>query len=339
MHFDLSDDQREIKRTARELLAKRAGPDQVRAVAESGEPDAALAAELAELGWPGIAISERHGGLGLGSVEVAVLLEELGYAVAGPPLLATVGAAFVLAAAGSDAQRDEWLPRIAAGEIAAALGTARDGVAELVPDGAGADLVVLVEDAVPAASATLLTAADAEVQAVATIDPTRGYARVTAAPGAGEPLPGNPSPGVQRAAIAVAAELTGICQRALDDTVAYAGEREQFGRPIGSFQAVAHRCAEMLLATESARSAAYGGAWAADADPAGLPFAAALAKSVASAAALEATASAIQAHGGVGFTWEADLHWLYKRAQLDAQLLGGAGAHRAELALLLPARG
>jgi alkylation response protein AidB-like acyl-CoA dehydrogenase len=367
MHFDLSDDQREIKRTARELLAKRAGPDQVRAVAESGAPDAALAAELAELGWPGIAISDEHGGLGLGSVEVAVLLEELGYAVAGAPLLATASAAFVLAAAGSEAQRAEWLPRIAAGEATAALGIARGGVAELVPDAAGADVIVLVDgDAVavsdasrgkraPApgapgaaqaearpvatASATLLSAAQAEVAPVATIDPTRTYARVTAAPGAGEPLSGDPAPGLQRAAIAVAAELTGVCQRALDDTVAYVGEREQFGRPIGSFQAVAHRCADMLLATESARSAAYGGAWAADADPAGLPFAAALAKSVASAAALEVTASAIQAHGGVGFTWEADLHWLYKRAQLDAQLLGGAGTHRAELARLLPARG
>lgn len=370
MHFDLSDDQREIKRTARELLAKRAGPDQVRAVAESGEPDAALAAELAELGWPGIAISEEHGGLGLGSVEVAVLLEELGYAVAGAPLLATASAAFVLAAAGSDEQRAEWLPRIAAGQATAALGIARDGVAELVPDAAGADVIVLVEESgralpghsgpatktegtavagepdaradaasVAAGTATLLTAADAMVEPTPTIDPTRTYARVTAAPGAGDPLPGDPAPGLQRAAVAVAAELTGICQRALDETVAYVGEREQFGRPIGSFQAVAHRCAEMLLATESARSAAYGGAWAADADPAGLPFAAALAKSVASAAALEVTASAIQAHGGVGFTWEADLHWLYKRAQLDAQLFGGAGAHRAELARLLPARG
>ncbi len=332
MHFDLSDDQREIKRTARELLAKRAGPDQVRAVAESDEPDAALRDELAELGWPGIAIAAEHGGLGLGSVEAAVLLEELGYAVAGAPLLATTSAAFVLATAGSDEQRAEWLPRLADGSATAALGSARDGVADLVPDAEGAAAIVLVEDGV----ATLLTAAEATVEPRATIDPTRRYARVS---GAGTPLPGDPAPGLQRAAIAIAAELTGVCQRALDDTVAYVSEREQFGRRIGSFQAVAHRCADMLLATEGARSAAYGGAWAADADPAGLPFAAAVAKSVASAAGLEVTASAIQAHGGVGFTWEADLHWLYKRAQLDAQLLGGAGAHRAELARLLPARG
>ncbi len=144
--------------------------------------------------------------------------------------------------------------------------------------------------------------------------------------------------GVDRAAVAVSAELVGLSQRALDLTLAYVKERQQFGVPVGAFQAVAHRCAQMLLETESARSATYFAAWAADADPERLPEAAATAKAAASQAGREVTASAIQAHGGIGFTWEADVHWLYKRAQLDAALLGGASAHRQRVARLVAQR-
>jgi len=126
----------------------------------------------------------------------------------------------------------------------------------------------------------------------------------------------------------------GVCQRALDMTLEYVKDRKQFGVPVGSFQAVSHRCAQMLLSTESARSAAYFAAWAADADPDRLPEAAALAAAAAADGGRDATASAIQAHGGIGFTWEADVHWLFKRAQLDAALLGGARRHRATLARL-----
>lgn len=327
MHFDLTDDQHEIKRTARDLLARRSGAGRVREVAESGMADAALRAEVGELGWLGIAIDPDYGGLGLGSVEAAVVLEELGYALAGAPVLASTAAAFVLSEAGSEAQRTEWLPRIADGTATAALGAPPS----LVPNALEADLFVLVEDG----RARLLPATDAVVEPRGTIDPTRTYGRVS---GDGALLPGDPQPALQRASIAVASELVGVCQRALDVTVAYVKDRHQFDRPIGSFQAVAHRCTDMLIATESVRSAAYYGAWCADADPDGLQFAAALAKSVAASAAVETTASAIQAHGGIGFTWEADVHWLYKRAQLDAQFLGGTRVHRAALARLLPGR-
>jgi alkylation response protein AidB-like acyl-CoA dehydrogenase len=117
-------------------------------------------------------------------------------------------------------------------------------------------------------------------------------------------------------------------------TLEYVKERKQFGVAVGSFQAVSHRCAQMLLHTESIRSSAYFAAWAADADPDRLPEAAALAAAAAADGAREVTASAIQAHGGIGFTWEADVHWLYKRAQLDSALLGGAKRHRAALARL-----
>jgi alkylation response protein AidB-like acyl-CoA dehydrogenase len=121
-------------------------------------------------------------------------------------------------------------------------------------------------------------------------------------------------------------------------TVAYVKERRQFGTPVGAYQAVSHRCAQMLLDTESARAAVSFAAWAADADPERLPEAAAMAKAAASEAGRGVTAAAIQLHGGIGFTWEADVHWLFKRAQLDAALLGGAKAHRARLAKIAAGR-
>ena len=141
-----------------------------------------------------------------------------------------------------------------------------------------------------------------------------------------------------RVRAAIAAEVVGIAQRALEMTLEYVKERRQFGVPVGSFQAVQNRCAQMLLDTESARSTALFAAWAADAAPERLPEAAALAAAAAADGGRSVTASAIQAHGGIGFTWEADVHWLYKRAQLDAALLGGARRHRATLAGLAAAR-
>ena len=334
MNFDLNEDQREIRRTAHDLLAERSTFARVRAAAEAGRYDDALWRELCELGWPGIAVAEQHGGQGLGAVELAVLLEELGHAVAATPFLGTVMAAAVLAQAGSGEQRARWLPGLASGEHTGALGTARDGVAELVPDAATAGVIVLLEDG----RARLVARADAVVEPVEAIDPTRRHARVTAAPGAGEPLDGDVAGGADRAAVAVSAELVGICRRALAMTVAYVKERRQFDTPVGAYQAVSHRCAQMLRDTEGARSATYFAAWAADADPERLPEGAALAKAAASAAGREVTASAIQAHGGIGFTWEADVHWLYKRAQLDAQLLGGGRTHRARLMRIVAGR-
>jgi alkylation response protein AidB-like acyl-CoA dehydrogenase len=140
---------------------------------------------------------------------------------------------------------------------------------------------------------------------------------------------------VDRALVAVSSELVGVCGKALSMTVAYVKDRKQFGVPVGSYQAVSHRCAQMLLDTEKARSTTAFAAWAADADPVRLGEAAAMAKAAASEAGVEVTTSAIQAHGGIGFTWEADVHWLYKRALLDAALLGGAKRQRARLAEFL----
>ena len=326
MNFGFSEDQQTIKATARELLADRSPMARVREAAESGAADDALWRELCELGWPGIAVPEEHGGQGLGAVELAVLLEELGYAVAATPFLGSVLAAAAIAHAGDDGQRARWLPGLASGELAGAFG----GPA-LAVGAPGADVLVLVEDG----DARVLAAADADVEPLATVDPTRAYGRVA---GAGEPLPGDVAGALDRGAAAIAAELVGVCQRALDMTVAYVSERRQFGVPVGAFQAVAHRCAQMLLQTEGARSATYFAAWAADAAPDRLAEAAGLARAAAGTAATEVTGSAIQAHGGIGFTWEADVHWLFKRAQLDAALLGGGSTARIALARLVARR-
>jgi alkylation response protein AidB-like acyl-CoA dehydrogenase len=318
MDFDLTQDQKEIKGVARELLAARSPFAKVREAAEAGAYDERLWRELVELGWPGIAVAEEHGGQGLGAVELGVLLEELGYACAAAPFLATAAAAAAIQAAGSDEQRARWLPALASGEITAGIGSR-----ELAADAEAAGVIVLLDGD----DATVLDRAEADVEPFVAIDPTRRFARVR---GDGEALGGDGA-AADRLRAALAAEVVGVSQRALEETVDYVKDRKQFGVPVGSFQAVAHRCAEMLLATERARSAALFAAWAADADPERLPEAAALAAAAAADAGREVTASAIQAHGGIGFTWEADVHWLYKRAQLDSALLGGSRRHRASL--------
>jgi alkylation response protein AidB-like acyl-CoA dehydrogenase len=328
MNFDFDDDQRAIKSTARELLASRSTLERVRAAAESGRYDDDLWRELCGLGWPGIAVAEELGGQGLGMVELVVLLEELGYAVAAVPLLGSALAALALEHAGAADQQARWLPGLASGELRGAFG----GAGDLIPDAEGAEVIVLVEAGVP----RVVAAADADVEPVGAIDPTRRYARVR---GDGPPLAGDVEAALGRAGVAVAAEVVGVCQRALDMTVAYVSERRQFGVPVGSFQAVGHRCAQMLLHTESARSATYFGAWAAGAAPERLPEGCAMACAAAGEAAVEVTGSAIQAHGGIGFTWEADVHWLFKRAQMDAALLGSTTAHRARLARAVAAPG
>jgi alkylation response protein AidB-like acyl-CoA dehydrogenase len=314
MHFDLSEEQKEIKRVARGLFAERSPMAKVREAAEARRYDEQLWGELVELGWPGIAVSEEYGGQGLGMVALAVLLEEVGYACAATPLLATATAAAVIDTCSSAEQRARWLPALISGEQTAGIGSA-----ELAADAEGAGVVVLIDGD----EAELVAAPD--VEPFPAIDPTRRFGSVR---GEGEPLALGAA---DRVRTAVSAEVVGVCQRALEMTVEYVKNRKQFDVPVGSFQAVSHRCAQMLLHTESARATAYFAAWAADADPDRLPEAAAVAAAAAAEGGREVTASAIQAHGGIGFTWEADVHWFYKRAQLDTALLGGAAYHRRAL--------
>src|SRR2546423_393597 len=320
MDFDLTEDQKEIKRVARELLSARSPWAKVREAAEAGSYDASLWQELVELGWPGIAVDEGHGGQGLGTVELAVLAEELGYACAATPLVPAAAAALAIQAGGTHEQQARWLPGLVRGELRGGVGTR-----QVVADGPGADVIVLLDG--DHASAL----ADPTINPFDAIDPTRRYGAVEDdAAGAGADSTAGSDAAALNAGAAdrvrtvLAAEVLGLCQRALEMTLDYVKDRKQFGAPVGSFQAVSHRCAQMLLHTESVRSATYFAAWAADAEPDRLPEAAAMAAAAAAQAAREVTASAIQAHGGIGFTWEADVHWLYKRAQLDAALLGGA---------------
>ncbi|TMK71591.1 MAG: acyl-CoA dehydrogenase [Actinobacteria bacterium] len=328
MDFGFNDEQRAIKETAREMLSKRSPLAKVREAAESRSYDDALWSEIRELGWPGITISEEHGGLGLGTVELAILCEELGYACAPTPFLSNASAGLFIGHAGSDEQRERWLPGIASGgERGAAAFEPRSN--DLVPDADGASMLVLNygDDAV------LVEVSDAEIEPVELIDATRGYARVSA--DGGDPLPGDVEGAADRALVALGAELTGIAQRAMEMAVDYAKEREQFDRPIGSYQAVSHRCAEMFLNTEEARSLTYYAAWTADAEPDSLPLAASMAKARASEAAWRVSASALQVHGGIGFTWEHDLHFLLKRARVGAELLGDPRMHRERIATLV----
>jgi alkylation response protein AidB-like acyl-CoA dehydrogenase len=322
MNFDFTDDQQAIKRTAREFLESRLGDGRWRELVESGEYDDGLWAEISELGWPGIFVPEEHGGQGLGTLELVILVEELGYALAPCPFFSNAAAGLAIAHAGSDEQRARWLPGVASGEARGAVGVSAGGEASLVADADSASFVVLIDGD----SATVVEAGDAEIEPRETIDSTRRFASVRA--GGGEELAGDLGPARDRIAAALAAELTGVAQRAMEMAVDYARERQQFGRPIGAYQAVSHACAQMLLEVESARSVTYYAGWTADAEPESLPLAAAMAKAYASDAGFRVAGSALQVHGGIGFTWEHDLHFFLKRAKVDGHLFGGASEHR-----------
>jgi alkylation response protein AidB-like acyl-CoA dehydrogenase len=328
MEFGFNDEQQEIQRTAREFLADRFKPEKVRELAESDSPyDDAIWQEMCELGWPGIAIAEEHGGQGLGLVELVILLEQCGYALAPSPLISNAYAGGVIACGGSDEQKQRWLPGIASGQ--------RRGAAEfsnepgpLVGAAAGSAVLVLADGD----GAKLVPTHEAELERLNLIDTTRAYYVVRA--DGGDPLPGNIAPAVDSGVVALAAELVGVAQRGLDIAKDYAKEREQFGRPIGAYQAVSHRLADMLWAVEEARSLTYYAAWCAGAEPESLPLAASMAKARASDAACEVTHDAIQTLGGIGFTWEHDIHFFLKRARVSAQLMGSPQQHREQVAAL-----
>jgi alkylation response protein AidB-like acyl-CoA dehydrogenase len=335
MNFDFTDDQQAIKRTANELLAARFKPERVRELAEAGEYDDAVWKEMSELGWAGIFIDEDHGGQGLGAVELAILMEELGYALAPVPFLSNAAAGLALQFAGSDEQKERWLPGIASGEARGTVGMVRDGEARLVPDADSAEVIVLIG---ADGATSVVEASAAEIEPFDGMDRTRRFARVRA--DGGEPLAGDCFAACDRIATALAAETVGVAQKAMQMAVEYARERKQFGRPIGSYQAVSHRCAQMLLEVEGARSGAYYASWCADAEPESLPAASSMAKAYASDAGWRVCTSSLQVHGGIGFTWEHDLHFFLKRAKANALLYGSAHEHRervAELSLAEPA--
>jgi alkylation response protein AidB-like acyl-CoA dehydrogenase len=344
MDFELSDDQLALRDAAAELLGGFASSAQVRAVVEAGGGlDRKLWDAMLEQGWTGIGVPETRGGLGLGWVELAVLIEQVGSHVAPAPILQQVVALEVLVRSGSPL-----VPGVLSGDRVAAVSftpvRAREangewfleGTTEPVVYGPSADLVIVrTEQAVFAVDLD-----GARPVAEAAMDRTRelGWLRFDATPArrlGGEDLVNLL---VDVGALAYAAELLGIGSAALDLAVAYAKERQQFGRPIGSFQAVKHRCADMLVDVEGMRSAVYYAAWCIAADDRDRSVAASTAKTWCSDAGRRVTASCLQVHGGVGFTWESDVHLYLKRAQLDEVSFGDAVFHRSRLAALLRTR-
>jgi alkylation response protein AidB-like acyl-CoA dehydrogenase len=367
MYFDLTDEQQAIKSTAHDFLASRFKSERIREIAASEDGlDEAGWKEMAELGWPGLALPEEWGGQGLGIVELAVLFEEMGYALAPSPLLSNTLVGLALSLCGSDDLRERYLRPLAmggrrgapalwdAGSAAATGeftleakadgdGVVLDGEKTLVLDAAGADFFLvstsdgrrhIVESDVDGVTVT----------AEAAIDPTRRLSSVRldgVRVAAADTLPGDPAeyyPVFHRVCVALAAESTGIAQRTMEMAVEYAKDRQQFGRPIGAYQAVSHRCAQMLLEAENARSAVYGAAWAADAEPESLPLAASMAKAYASDAGWRVPDASIQVHGGIGFTWEHDLHFFLKRGRSNAALFGDSKWHRERVADAVLAR-
>jgi alkylation response protein AidB-like acyl-CoA dehydrogenase len=353
MRFELSDDQQAIQRTAREFLADRYPPEEVRRLAfeeERGFTDAQWTA-IAELGWPALVVPEEDGGLGLGVVELAVVQEELGYALAPTPFLSTVAGALLIAAGGGAGHRAAHLPALAEGTLRATAATltaggvsleaeesATTGTLVAVPDAQGADLLVAAggPDGAPLLVDLRAGGDSVRVQPAEALDPTRRLATVELRGAAVEPLAaGDTARARDVIAVAVAAESVGVAQRAMEMAVAHAKERKQFGRPIGAYQAVSHACAQMLLEVEGARSTVLYAAWALDHAPDEAPLAAAMAKAYASDAGRRVPAAALQVLGGIGFTWEHDLHLWLKRGRANAALWGDAPAQRARVADLL----
>jgi alkylation response protein AidB-like acyl-CoA dehydrogenase len=330
MEFDFNDEQREIKSTAREFFAARFKPEKVRELAESDSPyDGALWREMCELGWPGVAVAEEYGGLGLGVVELVILQEESGYGLAPSPMISNAYAGALIETAGSDEQKQRWLPGIASGEARGAGEFTRDSDGPVSGAAGGSTVVVLTDGE---EGPTIVETANAKLEKLDLIDTTRAYFRVEA--DGGDPMPGDVAPAVDAGAVVLAAELVGVAQRALEMATEYAKERQQFDRPIGAYQAVSHRLADMLWEVEEARSLTYYAAWCADSQPESLPLAASMAKARASDAANSVTHNAIQTFGGIGFTWEHDIHFFLKRARVCSQLLGTSGRHRERVAAL-----
>jgi alkylation response protein AidB-like acyl-CoA dehydrogenase len=357
MNFDFTDDQRAIKRTARDFLSARYRSETIRELAESerGFTDQQWR-ELVELGWPGVIVPEAYGGLGLGAVELVVIAEEMGYALAPSPFLSDVFAALLLVAAGTEQQREKWLGPLARGEVRGTLAIWDEGsgwspdhseielangaltaVKVAVPDAASADFVIVSG----ADGHHYLVESDADgvdVVAEQPLDPTRKLFRLelSGAPAEllSDGLPETISHAYATIVTALAAENVGAAQRAMEMAIEYAKDRKQFDRPIGSYQAVSHRCAQMLLEVEGARSLTYWAAWAIDHEPETALKAASMAKAYASDAGFRVTASAIQVHGGIGFTWEHDLHFFLKRAKANAHAFGDARWHRDRVVAL-----
>src|SRR5215467_7128298 len=327
MDFAFSEEQEMLRTSAREFLAKQCPSSYVRRMMEEEDAwDPAFWARLAEMGWTGLGIPEEYGGVGT-FLDLVVVLEEAGRALLPGPFFSTMGLAVpALLEAGGEAHKKEVLTAIAADHMIVAARTrseGEDGVTLFLVSGRPSGMTV---------------------KPLKTLDMTRRWYEVRFD---GVVLPASAVVGavdqgwaplrraLDWAAAGLCAEMVGGAQHVLDTSVEYAKTRQQFGKPIGIYQAVSHKLADMLLETESARSATYYAAWAVDADAPDRTLAASMAKAYTSDAYRRAAGNGIQVHGGIGFTWEHDMHLYFKRAKAFEVTLGDARYHRELVAQAL----
>ena len=329
MDFDLTDDQLALRDGARELLDGLASPALVRAHTDRGDAfDAALWSAMVEQGWLGIELPEAAGGVGLGTVEAAILAEELGRHAAPAPFEAAVLALDALTYAG----HDEWTERLLGGDVIACV--AWDPNAP-VPYAPSADVAVVLAD-----DGVYVQAQSSRAAREPAMDLTRELGWLDFDPSRAERIGDMDARNrlLDRGALLACADALGGASTALDMAVEYAKDRVQFGRPIGSFQAVKHRCADMLVDVEGMRSTVYWAAWCIGAADPDASVAASTAKVWCADASKRVLASSLQVHGGIGFTWEHDLHFFLKRGHLDQIAFGDATVHRERLTALLRPR-
>ncbi|MGH9113716.1 MAG: acyl-CoA dehydrogenase family protein [Acidimicrobiales bacterium] len=367
MHLGFTDEQRELRDTARAVLDRECTPAVVREVVEKGTGADRLWRCLADLGWPALTVPEAAGGLGRGFVELAVVLEELGRVVAPGPYLATTTQFLpAIREAGTPDQAERWMGTVARGEVSGTLalaeGTSWDatsvratarrvgpdwvlrGTKRHVLSGTQVDEVVVAvrradDDRLALA---VVPAHDLDIEATGSLDASRPLATIrldgVRVPDdrllghAGTPVGGAVARTLQEATAGLAVDTVGACQALLDMTLAYAKVREQFGRPIGSFQALKHRFADMLVALEKARVTAHFAALTIAEDDPRRPLAVSMAKAAAGDCQRLVAASAVQLHGGIGFTWEHDVHLWVKRATTGGLLFGTSSDHRRMVA-------
>ncbi len=371
MNFAFSDEQEAFRDSLKRFFAAHASSTEVRRLMETPQGyDPAVWKQMAgELGLQGLRIPESLGGLGFGFLEQLIVMEEMGRVLFPSPYFASVClAADLILEAGSDAEKSELVPGLAAGERLGAVawqepgagaapaeirmtasargaGFVLDGAKSYVIDGAAADAAIVAARAAAGEGLSLFVvdgaASGLRRELLHGLDATRKLARLDFA-GVEARLLGQRGAAeaalttvLDRGAVLLAAVLAGAAARSLEMAVDYAKIRVQFGRPIGYFQAIKHKCAEVLLEVESARVAAHWAGWIAGESQGELPAAASLAKAFCGDAFQRATAELIQIHGGIGFTWEHDAHLYYRRARVDDVLLGDSTYHRARLATQL----
>jgi len=377
MDFGFSEEQEMLRQSARDFLAKESPMTYVRRMMEDdrGFTDEQWS-KMADLGWMGLILPEQHGGSGLDFVDMVVVLEEMGRVVLPGPFFSTVILGGVaLLEGGTEAQKKDLLPKLAAGKLRVTLaqlepnarwdadgiqlaakkdgsGWKLSGTKLFVPDAHTADLLIVAARTTPGsrgADGISLFLVDANAPGVSTsllktMDQTRKLCEVTLSDVAvgSDRLLGAVGQGwkllervVDRGKVGICAEMCGGAQKVLEMSVEYAKVREQFGKPIGSFQAIQHKCANMLVEVESSKSATYYAAWAVANDVPEAPLAAAMAKAYTSDAYRHTAGEGIQIHGGIGFTWEHDMHIYFKRAKSSEVTFGDATWNRELVAQLI----